>query len=98
MVRQGSEEEKWCKEKHLDNNTFGDQAREEQGYFGSAPNAQAEGDGGASCYIEGEEVRVVLVDVKEGRIADWKGGVKDWSLVPEKREEKGRQDRMNGVP
>lgn len=97
MVEQGSEEERWCKEKHLDNNTFGDQAREEQGFFGSTPHAQAEGDGGASCYIEGEEVRVVLVDVKEGRIADWKGGVKDWSLVPEEGDERGRQGLVNGV-
>ena len=97
MVQQGSEEEKWCKEKHLDNNTFGDQAREEQGLFGSTPHAQAEGDGGASCYIEGEEVRVVLVDVREGRIADWKGGVKDWTLVTENRDERGRQGLVNGV-
>ena len=97
MVQQGSEEEKWCKEKHLDNNTFGDQAREEQGFFGSTPHAQAGGDGGASCYIEGEEVRVVLVDVKEGRIADWKGGVKDWSLVTEDGDERGRQGLVNGV-
>lgn len=98
MVSQGSEEEEWCKEKHLDNNTFGDQAREEQGLFGSTPHARGEGDGGASCYIEGEEVRVVLVDVKEGRIADWKGGVKDWSLVREQGVERGRQELANGVP
>ena len=97
MVDQGSEEETWCKEKHLDNNTFGDQAREEQGFFGSTSHAQAEGDGGASCYIEGEAVRVVLVDVKEGRIADWKGGVKDWSLVPEEDVERGRQGLVNGI-
>ena len=96
MVQQGSDEERWCKEKHLDNNTFGDQAREEQGLFGSTPHAP-EGDGGASCYIEGEEVRVVLVDVKEGRIADWKGGVKDWSLVPEEGSGRGRQGLVNGV-
>ncbi|CAF9921782.1 MAG: hypothetical protein ALECFALPRED_001873 [Alectoria fallacina] len=97
LVRHGSEEEKWCKEKHLDNNTFGDQVREEQGFFGSTPHALAEGDGGASCYIEGEEVRVVLVDVKEGRIADWKGGVKDWILVPQEGDERGRQGLINGV-
>ena len=97
MVARGSEEETWCKEKHLDNNTFGDQAREERGFFGSTPHAQAEGDGGASCYIEGEEVRVVLVDVKEGRIADWKGGVKDWSLVPDEGDGRGRQGLVNGV-
>ena len=98
MIEQGSEEEKWCKEKHLENNTFGDQAREERGFFGSAPQAPTEGDGGASCYIEGEEVRVVLVDVKEGRIADWKGGVKDWSLIsPENGDLRGRHGLVNGV-
>ena len=96
MVGQGSEEEKWCKEKHLDNNTFGDQAREEHGLFGATPHAPG-GDGGASCYIEGEEVRVVLVDVKEGRIADWKGGVKDWTLITEEGDERGRQELVNGV-
>lgn len=86
MVERGSEEEKWCKERHLENNTFGEQAREERGFFGQTMNApenghHTEGDGGASCYIEGEDVRVVLVGVREGRIADWKGGVKDWSLA-----------------
>lgn len=99
LVEQGSEEEKWCKEKHLENNTFGDQAREELGLFGSAPNAATiEGDGGGSCFIEGEEVRVVVVRVKEGRIADWKGGVKDWSVISDNEQDgRGRQVRVNGL-
>ena len=98
MIEHGSEEEKWCKERHLENNTFGDQAREERGFFGSAPPVPSEGDGGTSCFIEGEEVRVVLVDVREGRIADWKGGVKDWSLATrEEGNQRGRQDMVNGV-
>lgn len=99
IVEQGSEEERWCKEKHLENNTFGDQAREEQGFFGTTPLTEtSEGDGGASCYIEGEDVRVVLVGVKEGRIADWKGGVKDWSIVsPETEGQRGRYAMTNGV-
>ena len=100
MVPEGSEEEKWCKEKHLENNTFGDQAREEQGFFGSPPVApDTEGDGGTSCFIQGEEVRVVLVGVKEGRIADWKGGVKDWRLAStaENEDPRGRDRMVNGV-
>ena len=100
MVAQGSEEETWCKEKHLENNNFGDQAREERGFFGSAPQASStECDGGTSCFIEGEEVRVVLVGVKEGRIADWKGGVKDWSLASTADIEapRGRDGMVNGV-
>ena len=96
MVEHGSEEEKWCKERHLENNTFGDQAREEEGFWGSAPQAPTEGDGGTNCYIEGEEVRVVLVGVREGRIADWKGGVKDWSLATQDGNDRGRQTLANG--
>ncbi|MCJ1400091.1 hypothetical protein MMC11_003294 [Xylographa trunciseda] len=99
LVDAGSEEEKWCKDRHLENNTFGDQTREEQGFFGATQTAAtSEGDGGTSCYIEGEEVRVVLVRVKEGRIADWKGGVKDWKIVSETEEpDRGRHAMVNGV-
>ena len=82
FIEQGSEEEKWCKEAHLANNTFGDQAREEAGFFGGLPpNADTLEGGSSSCYIEGDDVRVVVVRVKGGRIADWKGGVKDWLIV-----------------
>lgn len=92
----GSEEESWCKERHLENNTFGDGAGEQRLFR----NVQgSEGDGGASCFIEGEEVRVVVVGVREGRIADWKGGVKDWAIEPteEWEEGRGRQGMVNGV-
>ena len=86
FLEHGSEEEKWCKEAHLANNTFGDQAREEAGLFGGqaprAPGSISEGSN-SSCYIEGDDVRVVLVRVREGRIADWKGGVKDWAVGDE---------------
>ena len=99
MVGEGSEEEKWCKEKHLENNTFGDQAREERGFFGATPNAQvSEGDGGTSCFIEGEAVRVIVVGVREGRIADWKGGVKDWTIIPpDEIADQGRSQMVNGI-
>ena len=83
FLEHGSEEEKWCKEAHLANNTFGDQVPEEVGLFGGqdprAPGALREGSN-SSCYIEGDDVRVVLVRVREGRTADWKGGVKDWVI------------------
>ncbi|KAL8961708.1 MAG: hypothetical protein Q9183_005266 [Haloplaca sp. 2 TL-2023] len=99
IVDQGSDEERWCKERHLENNTFGDQVREDQGLFGAAQNPSTnEGDGGASCFIEGEEVRVMLVPIKEGRIADWKGGVKDWVIRPsEEQDQRGRHGLVNGV-
>ncbi|MCJ1427731.1 hypothetical protein MMC29_005636 [Sticta canariensis] len=97
ILELGGEEEKWCKKKHLENNTFGDQAREERGFLGATQSPlQSKGDGGASCFIEGEEVRVVLVGVREGRIADWKGGVKDWTLVSPEEEQRGRSEMVNG--
>jgi len=49
---------------------------------------------------------VVVVRVKEGRISDWKGGVKDWVVVDEDEEggaegaERGRRDNstlVNGI-
>lgn len=76
FLEQGSEEEKWCKQTHLANNTFGDQAQGEAGFFGAQTAEE-----NSSCYIAGDDVRVVIVPVREGRIADWKGGVKDWILV-----------------
>lgn len=99
LVEPGSEEERWCKEKHLENNDFTDQSHEEQGLFGHGGGRRlTEGDGGTtSCFIEGEEVRVVVVEVRQGRIADWKGGVKDWSLVSPVEEQRGRDGVVNGV-
>ncbi|KAL9099781.1 MAG: hypothetical protein Q9163_004768 [Psora crenata] len=100
LVPHGSEEENWYKEKHLENNTFGDQAQEERGIFGSTPHAPGmDSAGGSCCFIEGQEVRVVLVGVKEGRIADWKGGVKDWTLLAtaDSEDPRGREGMVNGV-
>ena len=103
VLAQGTDEEKWCKEAHLQNNTFGDQAREEAGLFGGEPPNP---EGSASCYMAGDDVRVVLVPIREGRIADWKGGVTDWVLEPgrgavagngDARGREGAQHLVNGV-
>lgn len=98
FLEQGSDEERWCKETHLENNTFGDgdQAKQEAGLFGA--DVSSNPDGNSSCYIAGDDVRVVLVPVRAGRIADWKGGVKDWVVVddnetrPNESEERGRNN------
>ena len=71
LVDRGTDEEAFYKAKHLENNTFSDQ---EEHFMGG------EEDGGRGCFIEGE-VRVVVVKVREGRIADWKGGVRDWRMI-----------------
>ena len=99
IVDCGSEEERWCKQKHLENNTFGHRAGDDGAFFGAAHDGVGrEGDGGTSCFIEGEEVRVVVVKVNEGRIADWKGGVKDWKISNGgDGGERGRHAIVNGV-
>jgi hypothetical protein len=61
----------------LENNTFDS----EGGMFGRDGGSVE--DGGRSCFVAGEEVRVIVADIKDVRISDWKGGVRDWTLVPE---------------
>ena len=92
LVPAGTEEEAWFKARHVENNTFGDASA-----FSSSPTTtggglwgglggeeeDAEGDGGKKCFIEGEEVRVVVVRIRDGRIADWKGSVRDWAVTGE---------------
>ena len=76
-MESGTEEERYFKEKHLENNTFEDQSSQDR----SSGGETVPGDGGRGCYIEGEEVRVVAVRIRDGRVADWKGHVNDWRLV-----------------
>lgn len=73
MVDNGSEEEKYYREAHLENNTF-----DEGQTFN--PSVHAE-DGGRGCFVAGEEVRVIVVTIKEMRISDWKGAVRDYVLT-----------------
>ncbi|XP_014561194.1 hypothetical protein COCVIDRAFT_87529 [Bipolaris victoriae FI3] len=95
MVPSGSEEEIWYKAQHVANNTFSDGTEDiystspgGQGLWGSgglgneaaSGDAPREGNAGAQCYLDGEEVRVVIVKIRDGRIADWKGQVRDWRL------------------
>ncbi|KAM3422009.1 hypothetical protein BST61_g2385 [Cercospora zeina] len=76
VLEPGSEEEKWCKEQHVANNTFedADSSRVGRGSVGGA------GDSGKEAYIDEEDVRVVVVKIKGGRISDWQGNVSDWAL------------------
>ncbi|CAO2657666.1 Nn.00g037920.m01.CDS01 [Neocucurbitaria sp. VM-36] len=107
LVSSGSEEENWYKAQHLANNTFNPGGEHiyssspiEGGLWGGGGlgdgtmdvDASREGDGGTRCYVEGEQVRVVVVKVRDGRIADWKGQVRDWSLT-----EDDRTPELNGV-
>ncbi|KAI1478240.1 hypothetical protein F4774DRAFT_386351 [Daldinia eschscholtzii] len=83
LVARGSAEEEFYRSQHLENNTFdseGGVAFNAAG--GLTPNNTRE-DGGRECFVAGEEVRVILVHIKDIRTSDWKGSVKDWVLVPD---------------
>lgn len=92
----GTAEEVWCKQQHLANNTFHSDGGARDGeldsgtMFGTSPVDGRAGDGGRGCYIEDEDVRVVVVRIQDGRVSDWKGGVKQWVI----EEDVGR---VNGV-
>lgn len=88
VVERGGEEEKWLREKHLENCVF----------LGEEGVRAGEGDGGR-VFVEGEEVRVVSVKVEDGRVSDWKGGVRDWVLSNEGEEgnSSGGEALLNGV-
>lgn len=104
IVAGGSEEEAWYKTQHLANNTF----EPSEDSYSSSPVAgglwgggglerqhqadSREGDGGTRCYVEGEEVRVVVVKITDGRISDWKGQVRDWAI-----DDRERNTLLNGV-
>ncbi|KAF2132266.1 hypothetical protein P153DRAFT_311086 [Dothidotthia symphoricarpi CBS 119687] len=96
LVSFGSEEERWYKEQHLANNTFGSTGEDsfsssplEQGLWaGGGLDTEADGgestmggDRGSNCYMEGDGVRVVVVRIRDGRIADWRGQVRDWTMT-----------------
>lgn len=89
ILEPGSEEDRWYRRMHLENNTFSGPGEEPLGTSPgggglwaeqqqTANDDEREGDGGARCYVEGEEARVVVVRIRDGRIADWKGAVRDW--------------------
>jgi hypothetical protein len=77
LVPRGSEEESYYRDQHLENNTF-----DSEGTPMFNQDAQTgQEDGGRGCFVAGEEVRVIVVNIKDIRTSDWKGGVKDWVLV-----------------
>ncbi|RKF55954.1 Pyridoxamine 5'-phosphate oxidase-like protein [Erysiphe neolycopersici] len=78
LVDRGTEEERYYREAHLDNNTFveGESFRRENGFLQTERQ-----DGGRETYIERDEVRVVIVVITDVRVSDWKGRISDWSIT-----------------
>lgn len=95
LVERGTEEERYYREMHLDNNTFSE--GEEQSAGQGIWDVRERQDGGRGMYIEGEEVRVVVVKVTDGRVSDWKGGVRDWTLAEEGENNIDGEALVNGV-
>ena len=99
IIPAGSQQESWYRAQHLANNTFGPTDEDTYSSWGGGGLARTnaseddtrEGDGGTRCYVEGDEMKVVVVKIKDGRIADWKGQVRDWTL-----EEADRTCSLNG--
>lgn len=93
IVAAGSEAESWYKAQHLASNTFGPSDEDTYssspvgtglwGGLGREEEEEAEGEqaregDGGKRYVEGHEISVVVVKIRDGRIADWKGQVRDW--------------------
>jgi hypothetical protein len=91
LLDHDSDEENFYRERHLENHTFDSDTDGGSAalFRGARAGVQQAEDGGRGCFVAGEEVRVIVVEIRDVRISDWKGGVRDWTLVP------GR--RVNGV-
>jgi hypothetical protein len=76
LVDEGTDEERYYREKHLENNTF------DSGVGEFSEGGGGTEDGGRACFVAGEDVGVIVVTIKDVRISDWKGGVRDWVLTP----------------
>ncbi|PNS19684.1 Pyridoxamine 5'-phosphate oxidase [Sphaceloma murrayae] len=96
VLSRGSEAEKWCKQEHLKYNGFADSSSNKavdvpgaaSGVTGENGVALLSGSPNAAFHAKPEEgddkdddVRVVVVKIKDGRIADHKGGVRDFILT-----------------
>ncbi|KAJ2905665.1 hypothetical protein MKZ38_004740 [Zalerion maritima] len=88
IISGGTEEEAFFREKHLENNTFEDSATRGGARF-SGQEGGRETEAGR-CFVEGEEVRVIVVKIEDVRTSDWKGVVSDFSIV-------GGEGGINGV-
>jgi hypothetical protein len=93
LVESDTQEEGFYRQRHLENNTFDEEngtaaaaardlwlaGRRESVADGPAMNGDGAGNG---RFVVGEEVRVVVVTIRDVRISDWKGSVRDWVLEP----------------
>ncbi|KAK4156753.1 hypothetical protein C8A00DRAFT_30304 [Chaetomidium leptoderma] len=98
LVERGSDEERYYRDLHLENNTFDNGAEAAAaaaagGLFGLGANHGPEGEGNAANrFAAGDEAMVIVVGIRDVRIADWKGAVRDWVIA-----ETAEETVVNGV-
>ena len=84
LLTRGSDIEKWCKDQHLRINGLTDTTATTNGgplsQLSGSPNT-SKGFSQAAKQEEEEDVRVVVVRIQGGSIADWKGGVREFVLT-----------------
>jgi hypothetical protein len=84
IVQRGSDEGEYYCDQHLANNTYED----------GNPLFRLDSNSGdaarSSHFVDDGEVSVIVVKIKDVRISDWKGTVRDWALVP-------TAERVNGT-
>ena len=79
LVERDTEEEKYYREKHLENNTF-EESGSSTGRFREGERQERERDNEAGrCFVEGEEMSVIIVRIEGVRISDWKGEIREWN-------------------
>lgn len=93
LVEPGTEEDRFYKGKHLENNTFEGQSGGP--VFGAGRRDSMVGVAGGDGPAEEDDVRVIVVGIRDVRISDYKGGVSDYVLVPP--EEGDGQEQVNGM-
>ena len=103
LVPRDSPEERFYRDQHLENNTFAADIPDGGGSLFRQQQAREQGtgesaadDGGRERFVADEEVRVIVVHIRDIRTSDWKGGVKDWVLVSEEGGPNGNAAMVNG--
>jgi len=100
LVDRGTDEERFYREKHLENNTFESEPSAAADILrrGSVAPQQQTADGAEGSrdpFLAGEEARVVVVGIKDVRISDYKGAVRDWVITAPGQQE-GQGAAVNG--
>ncbi|RKU43218.1 hypothetical protein DL546_001103 [Coniochaeta pulveracea] len=101
LVEPGTEEDKFYRRQHLENNTF--EGESGGPVFGQGRRDSMVGVAERENGKEDDDVRVIVVGIRDVRISDYKGGVSDYVLVPPKpvedggEEGKALQTGLNGI-